>query len=267
MPAQFLPALTASSANNPARTSAETIYRAFNTWRFKREQPSDPAIFLQSIQRAVDASRPVQFVIYWGKGPRSRIAEPDRQCLSFIDRFASAIRNTYRHGAEMNIIYTDTHAHLNGHASESIRAYENDIRFEAHKFAFTVTRLSDIVAASLPHDIPGEAGEPSEELLNLLEASAAKWYGGPLHPSAAARRYYDQNMIERAAIEHTFPGAIFVTFNNSAHRGLFPAHMPVFYMYSLRKGVAVKPWFLDSAGQPAIMPMPATHSTASVAAA
>ncbi|NOU06612.1 MAG: hypothetical protein HOO99_10560, partial [Hyphomicrobiaceae bacterium] len=41
---------------------------------------------------------------------------------------------------------------------------------------------------------------------------------------------------------------IFITFNNSKHRPLFPAKMPIFYMYALKKGIAKKPWFLDENG-------------------
>ena len=53
-------------------------------------------------------------------------------------------------------------------------------------------------------------------------------------------------MIERRAVELTFPRSIFVTFNGSEFRGLFPQRLPIFYMYSLRRGVSVKPWFLST---------------------
>ena len=39
-------------------------------------------------------------------------------------------------------------------------------------------------------------------------------------------------------------GSIFITFNGSEFRCLFPERLPIFYMYSLRRGVSVKPWFL-----------------------
>jgi hypothetical protein len=53
-------------------------------------------------------------------------------------------------------------------------------------------------------------------------------------------------MIEKRAVEFAFPRAIFVTFNGSEYRCLFPEHMPIFYMYSLRRGMGVKPWFLPA---------------------
>ena len=87
---------------------------------------------------------------------------------------------------------------------------------------------------------------PSPDLLEALIASAGKWYGGPGDARDGARRYFRANMIERQAVEAAFPNAIFVTFNGRDLRPLFPANMPIFYMYSLRKGVAVKPWFLPA---------------------
>ena len=49
--------------------------------------------------------------------------------------------------------------------------------------------------------------------------------------------------------ELAFPNAVFITFNGSEFRCLFPDRMPIFYMYSLKRGVAVKPWFLPDEAQ------------------
>ena len=53
--------------------------------------------------------------------------------------------------------------------------------------------------------------------------------------------------LDRRAVELAFPTSIFMTFNGSKARWLFPEHMPIFYMYSLRRGFSVKPWFLPAA--------------------
>ena len=62
------------------------------------------------------------------------------------------------------------------------------------------------------------------------------------------------NMREKRAVELEFPNAVFITFSGSELRELFPAAMPIFYMYSVRKGISVKPWFIDDAqvGQAAV---------------
>jgi hypothetical protein len=53
-------------------------------------------------------------------------------------------------------------------------------------------------------------------------------------------------MIEKRAVEFAFPRSIFITFNGSEFRSLLPKSLPIFYMYSLRRGVSVKPWFLPA---------------------
>jgi hypothetical protein len=58
------------------------------------------------------------------------------------------------------------------------------------------------------------------------------------------------NMIEKRAVELSFPKAIFATFNSSKYRILFPRRLPIFYMYSLQRGVSVKPWFLPTEARP-----------------
>ena len=55
------------------------------------------------------------------------------------------------------------------------------------------------------------------------------------------------NMIEKRAVEHAFTGSTFITFNGGEMRDLFPENMAIVYMYSVRRGVAVKPWFIEEA--------------------
>jgi hypothetical protein len=58
------------------------------------------------------------------------------------------------------------------------------------------------------------------------------------------------NMVETHAVELAFPGSIFITFSGSELRRLFPEHLPIFYMYSVRRGISVKPWFLPADATP-----------------
>ena len=95
----------------------EQILRAFNTWAFKREQPSDPQLMLQVIAEAVARKQPVPFVFYWGKGPRCKIDDPDRQMPGLSGGLRSAgLRRLRSPGASMQLIFTDTHARLNGYS-------------------------------------------------------------------------------------------------------------------------------------------------------
>ena len=97
------------------KCTPQEILRAFNSWSFKREQPGSPDLMLQVIARAVALSEPVPFVLYWGKGPRSTVAAADlRQCLEFIKILADRVMTVHEPGAAITLIFTDTHARLNG---------------------------------------------------------------------------------------------------------------------------------------------------------
>ena len=93
-----------------------------------------------------------------------------------------------------------------------------------------------------------------DEMLEKLGACAAKWFRGEGTVEEGAARYLQMNMIEKRSVQFAFPRSIFVTFNGSEFRSLFPDRMPIFYMYSLRRGTSVKPWFLPTPQEPVLEP-------------
>jgi L-tyrosine isonitrile synthase len=228
-------------------TSAEKVLQSFNTWAFKREQPSDPQLMLALISRAIKRSEPLSFALYWGKGPRVSLAQADVQCLDFLARLSDRVGKVHAPGAALNLIFTDTHARLNGYAQGGIHGYFSEVDMAARQRGFGTRRLSDLVRAS---KLPAEGNKRDEmvprPILSMLIASAMKWYRGNGSAEEGAVIYYRMNMVERRAVELAFPWSIFITFNGSELRGLFPEHLPIFYMYSLRRGTCVKPWFLPA---------------------
>jgi hypothetical protein len=218
--------------------------RSFNSWAFKREQPSNPHLLLRCIERAVALAEPVSFVLYWGKGPRSAVAAADIECLDFIKKLADRVAMAHAPGAAITLICTDTHARLNGHSEAAIQRYFGVIHRAARQRGFSTCRLSQLVAEHSPaaHKASTQSAE-SATLAALIE-SARKWYRGVGTAEDGARAYYRMNMQEKRAVERAFPSSIFITFNGSILRALFPEHLPIFHMYSLRRGTSVKPWFM-----------------------
>jgi len=240
------------------RVVDETI-KAFNNWSFKREQPSGIDMLSRVVTKATVHNLPVDFILYWGKGPRVRLASPDTACLDYLSRLANRVREVYAPGVSIRLIFTDTHAALNGHAPESTSAYFDAIDAAAQTHGFLTARLGDIV--TFAREVTNLDAEeiPSGEVLAKLVACAAKWYRGEGSADQGAHDYHRMNMVEKRAIETAFPDAVFVTFNGSEFRDLFPAKMPIFYMYSLRRGVGVKPWFMSSdAGETMSVPYSGT---------
>jgi hypothetical protein len=235
------------SQNLPHKSPApEKVLQAFNTWAFKREQPSDPRLMLDIIADSIARAKPVPFVLYWGKGPRSRLDLPDIECLDYLDALARRVRDMYEPGVAITLIFTDTHAKLNGHPPHSIGEYFAGVEVGARQRGFATCWLGDLTrtAEAAGH----ETDDAPHDMLAKLSACAMKWYRGDGTADQGALQYYRMNMVERRAVELAFPAAIFLTFNGSEYRSLFPERLPIFYMYSLRRGVSVKPWFLPQDG-------------------
>jgi hypothetical protein len=243
--------------HGPALTQpeADALAQCFNSWAFKREQPDSPERLNAAVAAAIERDSPLAFVLYWGRGRRDGVAAPERQCLDFLASLAARVRSLHGPGADMTIICTDTHAALNGHSALSTRRYFGEVEREAAARGFRTCFLGDLLIwAEGRIDAARAFDPPSPEVLRGLTASAAKHYVGGQSPEDAARLYYQANMIEKQAVEAVFPDAIFITFNGSALRPLFPDRMPIFYMYSIRRGVAVKPWFMAAEPEGAARP-------------
>lgn len=243
-----------SDSATHAQTSAMKVVQAFNTWAFKREQPSDIAHLERVVAAAIDRATPVEFVLYWGKGPRSWISGAEPTCLDYLAAMGSRIAQVHPAGAEFTLIETDTHARLNGHPTASIDAYFGAIDAAASERGFKCVRLSKLTEALARSGVAVEQREPDPEVLVKLRACAIRWFRGEGSAHDGAARYFEMNMAEKRAVERAFPRAIFVTFNGSEYRSLFPDGMPIFYMYSLKRGTAVKPWFMHTEGEPEQFP-------------
>jgi L-tyrosine isonitrile synthase len=240
-------ALANRSLKKPApKVSPENILRAFNTWAFKREHPSDPQLTLRVIAEAISHNQPIPFVAYWGKGPRCDIDEHDLKCVDYLAAFASRISAAYAPGALMKLIFTDTHARLNGYTDLGIRTYTGAVEIEAHQRGFETCTLSQLIQTTQAKAEDYLDDNVPQDMLEKLCASAMKWYHGPDSVERGAVTYFHMNMIEKRAVELSFPKAIFATFNSSKFRILFPKRMPIFYMYSMQRGMSVKPWFLPA---------------------
>jgi hypothetical protein len=227
-----------------SKVTPEQVLKSFNTRAFKRQQPDNPQLMLEIVANSLAHKTPVPFVLYWGKGPRPHLAEPELKCLDFVDSVVQRVRQVYDVGAKVNLIFTDTHAELNGHTPQSVRMYFEDLCGAAKDHCFEISLLSQLVNGSEMSEANARHETVPPDLLAKLRASAAKWFRGNGTVEDGAIRYYQLNLIEKRVVELYFPGSIFVTFNNSELRSLFPSGLPIFYMFSVRHGVSDKPWFL-----------------------
>jgi L-tyrosine isonitrile synthase len=227
------------------KITAERILAAFNVRNFRREPPGDEPLMLQFIARAIAFNEPIPFIMYWGKGPRPVMAKPDVDCIAFLDAMLGRVREVYAHGAKLKLLFTDTHALLNGHAPDAVRSYFGEIAHYVRERGIESCWLGDVLRTSGLAEAKAEDEMP-QELGERLRASAKKWYFGEGTVEEGALSYYRANLIERRAVEAIYPHSIMITFNTSALRALLPLGLPVFYMYSMRRGLSVKPWFVST---------------------
>jgi hypothetical protein len=248
---QVQPSLPIQPKSEPARhkisCDATAVVKSFNTWAFKREQPSSLPLLHAVVANRLSRGLPVSFVLYWGKGPRSTAAAPEADCMAYLSKLAERIRAVAGVMPIITLCCTDTHARLNGHSEKSIETYFDSVGVMAEQHGFRTVFLSSLVESA---EI-AEADEQvvPDEVISKLVACAARWYRGEGDPKTGALTYLKMNLVERRAIEYHFPNNIFITFNGSEYQAIFPSELPVFYMYSLRRGHSPKPWFLDESGE------------------
>jgi L-tyrosine isonitrile synthase len=247
-----------------AELASTRLVQSFNTWAFKRQQPSNLGLLRARALTAVTQRTPLEFVLYWGKGPRSEIAGPDIECLSYLVSMRQRIEAAHPAGAQFTLLFTDTHARLNRHSVVSSDQYFREVGAAAKSYSMSSRRLSGVVEFAPRGSAEPAKMSPHPEILTRLTRCAAKWYLGDEIAEDAASAYFSMNMSEKRAVERTFPSAVFATFNSSQFQALFPDNMPIFYMYSLKKGCAIKPWFMaiaENNDQTILTPQSNTAST------
>ena len=199
----------------------------------------------RTIAETIAVGEPLSFAMYWGKGPRDRLDAPDIACLDYLASLCQRVSSVYAPGAAFTLIFTDTHAKLNGYTSQSMQGYFAAVEARARQHGFSTCLLSQLVKAAAREAPSDPVTELPEDVRQILCESAAKWYRGEGSVEHGALTYYQSNMVEKRAVEFAFPRSIFVTFNGSKLLCLFPSRLPIFYMYSLRRGFSIKPWFLS----------------------
>jgi hypothetical protein len=189
------------------------VLQSFNTWAFKREQPSDPELMLEVISGSISRAEPIPFVLYWGKGPRREVDHPDLKCLDYLATLAIRVREAYEPGAAIRLIFTDTHAKLNGHSHQTLLSYFGEVDAAARQRGFESCWLSQLTRAAEAAAIQPDEDMVPERMLLSLSSCAAKWFRGEGTPEQGALKYYQMNMLEKRAVERAFPCAVFITFN------------------------------------------------------
>lgn len=223
---------------------AGEILDSFNTWKFKREQPNTPEKVMESILKNIRAKTSINFVMYWGKGEKDILGDEETEAIKYLDEMLNQIKVLYLSGVKTTFIFTDTHTELNGYSKNEIQKYYNSVEKLAKSYNIESLYLSELAKyneENLSQQIDNIKIDP--ELFSTLKDSSEKHCKKLKDHALGAKLYFLQNQIEKKEIENKFAGSIFLTYNGSNLNEILPTELPIFYMYSMRKGTSVKPWF------------------------
>jgi len=223
---------------------AGEILDSFNTWKFKREQPNTPEKVMESILKNIRAKTPINFVMYWGKGEKDIVGNEEIEAIKYLDEMLNQIKVMYLPGVKTTFIFTDTHAELNGYSKNKIQKYYDSVEKLAKRYDIESLYLSQLAKYNEENlFIQIENAKINPELFATLKDSSEKHCKKLKDHALGAKLYFLQNQIEKKEIEKKFAGSIFLTYNGSNLNEILPTELPIFYMYSMRKGTSIKPWF------------------------
>lgn len=223
---------------------AKKLFGSMNTWKFKREQPEKPEKIIENILLSIKAQKPIKFVMYWGKGEKDLAGDAEINAIQFLNEMSAAISINYLPGVNITLIFTDTHAELNGYTKDKIKKYFDSVIKLVKKYNIVTLYLSDL--AKYDENMLSQKVknlEINSKLLDILKNSSKKHYKKISDHDFGAKLYFLQNQIEKKEVEKKFADSIFLTYNGSDLDGILPAKLPIFYMFSTGKGTSIKPWF------------------------
>lgn len=237
-----------SIKSNVVKTNilSSQVLNSFNTWRFKSEQPKDKEAFLNIISNCINEDKPIKFALYWGKGDRNIAGVNEKAAFKYLSDFFNTLKKEYPKGSEVSIIFTDTHAKLNGYSNQTINEYYSSISKMTEADNFKTVLLSDLIGSSPDKPLITESEyKISDALFKKLKIACQKHDKSGRNIEEGAKLYFQQTQIENKIITQKYHDNIFLTYNSSDYNEVLPTSLPIFYMNSIRKGIKIKPWFMD----------------------
>lgn len=212
-----------------------------------------------------------EFVFLWGAGNKTKATKSDKDCLLYLFHFLKKVEDLYQVNVNLNVVFTDTHAYLNGYDHLNYDVYIREISYHIKKHGFQF-----LTSSALCHTGFNEAGYPdhqsfidhviahADEFFGTLELkeneikSVSNFYHYALrhcvrighHQSgicfeneeSAAKAYLYVASFEKRIISKVYNKAAFITYLAKDESAVFP-DLPVIRIYSIKSGLRTRPWF------------------------
>lgn len=217
----------------------ELIYKLITKREYKREKPLNSILLKKVISENIYKNKPLNFVMYWGKWYRNSFSDVESIVFERLYKYFSYITKYYTPWINLSIIYADSHAKLNWFDNYSIDSYKNSLKNFELKFWFKLFSMSELYK-----DIIDDNFILNEAFIEELVKKTKKHYLWEEDYYLVAKKYYLMNLKEKKNIEERFNDSIFLTYNWSDMNEILPTKLPIVYIYSLKRWISNKPWFI-----------------------
>ncbi len=205
--------------------------------------------------------------LLWGYPRRNFANKNDIETLARLREIDSRVADIYQPGLQITVIFTDSHAHLNGRNKDDMASYRMDITSKMSDMRLCSGKLRGEIASSWQLDyfdryekyvygdidrcLSGSLDRLKEEferskVKDRLIRAAAK-HCTTKEPEEGAFIYYAMRKFEAEKIfDRKFedaPEPIFLTYTSPDFRELLPKRPPVLFLYS--HGTNSKPPWID----------------------
>ena len=232
--------------------AGRAVVGALTARRFRRNPAYNEAGLLAATNAALLSGGKLEFLMFWGCGPRRHASAPDCAAIEALGALLAAAEAAAPLQARAQIICTDIHAINNGHADSHFKSYFSEIRslataldvdFELESAVWRRGGLTkgQILAFEQEHEF--KQRWENFPLQSRFVQQAGR-HSGLADKMAAARHYYATCLLERDVLKSLFPRSVFLTYNGPEFNECFP-DLPTLYVYPGPRGRNDKPWFVD----------------------
>lgn len=183
----------------------------------------------------------VGLIFYWGCFARDGIGHEENDLVLYVDRIRRMIAQNGPCECHVEVIYTDTHARLNGASEARIASYYESSKSILTREGWGITPLSDIVAGGIVENNDEVLGFYKREV-NILNKQASAIHGEKAGQEMAIK-YLSANLLESAYIFRHYPRSIFLHAGVSELTFMLPS-LPRLHIFTGENRCTAKPWFL-----------------------
>lgn len=258
--------------NNNNNKNAKTI-SSFLAGRKKEDRQKQLAELEKYVQeRLIKNKNKIRFVMYWGASDKRYPDKYDFDALFHLFGFLRIVEKHYKIDVHLTLIFTDTHANLNGYHTENYKNYHREIRkilndfnyshllmsevltpfAKSHNLKDTNDLIKSVIKQSINNKIPDIIinDKSFEVLKRSAEKHAQRFRNINIYKDLcfnsieqSAYAYILLNRIERQYVEKNFFQSVFLTYTSDIEKELIAPNLPTIQVYSIHKGLSCRPWF------------------------